>query len=139
MNPYLEKLLETGNSLMIYKDSRLLFQSRSKGVAPHIEAIQTLGDQLRGSTVVDKLVGKAAALLILYEGAGEAVVDVVSSLGRQVLEARGLRLVYREEVPHIKTREGVVFCPFERAVQGVEDPEEAYKVVLETLEGLRGR
>ena len=83
MNGYLEDLDETGNSLMIYKDGRLIYQSKSKGIRPHLEAIEVHGEALSGTVMVDKIVGRAAALLILYSGAAETYAQVLSRPGKQ--------------------------------------------------------
>jgi len=136
MNSYLEELDKTGNSLMIYSDGRLIFQSASKGIRPHLEAIETHGEALRGTLMVDKIVGRAAALLILYSGAAEAQAHVLSRPGRQVLDMYGLPTSYVELVDHIKMKDGSIYCPFERMVQGVTDPDEAYAAIVEKMRSL---
>ena len=88
MNGYLEELDKTGNSLMIYSHGQLIFQSTSKGIRPHLEAIEAHGDGLRGTLMVDKIVGRAAALLILYSGAAEAHAQVLSRPGKQETRTR---------------------------------------------------
>ena len=137
MSSYLDALERTGNSLMVYKDGALVFQSSSKGIRPHLEAIDCLGEDLRGTVMVDKIVGRAAALLILYSGAAEAHAAVLSAQGRRVLEMHGLSFTYAEEAEHIKMQDGRIYCPFEAMVQGLTDPEEAYKVIVEKMRSLR--
>ncbi len=136
MNGYLEELDKTGNSLMVYRDGQLIFQSASKGIRPHLEAIERHGEALRGTLMVDKIVGRAAALLILYSGAAEAQAQVLSRPGKQVLDMHGLQTGYVELVDHIKTRDGSIYCPFERMVQGVTDPGEAYAAITERMRSL---
>ena len=137
MSSYLDTLERTGNSLMVYRDGDLVFQSSSKGIRPHLEAIALLGEGLRGTVMVDKIVGRAAALLILYSGAAEAHAAVLSAQGRRVLEMHGLSFTYAEEVAHIKMRDGRIYCPFEAMVQGLTDPEEAYRAIVEKMRSLR--
>ena len=139
MSSYLDTLDRTGNSLMVYRDGELVFQSISKGIRPHLEAIDQLGEGLRGTVMVDKIVGRAAALLILYSGVAEVHAAVLSTQGRLVLEMHGLRFTYREEVEHIKMRDGRIYCPFEVMVQGLTDPEEAYRAIVEKMRSLRGQ
>jgi len=133
MNNYLEELNNTGNSLMIYRGGRLIFQSASKGIQPHLEAIETHGEALHGTFMVDKIVGRAAALLILYSEAAEAHAQVLSRPGKQVLDQHGLSTMYEELVDHIKMKDGSIYCPFERMVQGISDPDEAYTVIVEKM------
>ena len=136
MNGYLEELDRTGNSLMIYSGGRLIFQSASKGVRPHLEAIDMHGEALRGTLMVDKIVGRAAALLILYSDAAETHAQVLSRPGKQVLDMHGLPTEYVELVDHIKMKDGSIYCPFERMVQGVTDPGEAYAAIIDKMGSL---
>ncbi len=136
MNGYLEELDKTGNSLMIYSHGQLIFQSTSKGIRPHLEAIEKHGESLRGTLMVDKIVGRAAALLILYSEAAEAHAQVLSRPGKQVLDMHGLPISYVELTDHIKLKDGSIYCPFERMVQGVTDPGEAYAAIVEKMDSL---
>ena len=137
MNHYLDILEETGNSLMIYKYGELIFESSLKGIRPHLKAINELGETLEDTLVVDKILGRAAAFLVIYIMAAEAITAVLSTPGKRVLEKYGVKFSYREEVPHIKMENGVIYCPFERMVQGMEDPDEAYKAIIEKMNSFK--
>ena len=137
MNHYLDTLEETENSLMIYKHGELIFESSLKGIRPHLKAINELGETLEDTLVVDKILGRAAAFLVIYIKAAEAITAVLSTPGKRVLEKYGVKFSYREEVPHIKMENGVIYCPFERMVQGMEDPDEAYKAIIEKMNNFK--
>jgi hypothetical protein len=137
MNHYLETLEKTGNSLMIYKNGTLIFESELKGIRPHLKAINELGQELEGTLMVDKILGRAAAFLVIYSGAAEAMTTILSTPGRRILDKYGLKYSYGEEVPHIKMKNGVIFCPFERMVQGIEDPNTAFKAIVEKMESFK--
>ena len=137
MNKYLEILEKTGNSLMIYKKGELFYESDLKGIRPHLKAINELGSELEGTLMVDKILGRAAAFLVIYSKAGEAISAVLSTPGKQVLDKYGLKYSYREEVPHIKLENGVIYCPFERMVQGIDDPDEAYRAIVEKMKSFK--
>jgi len=131
MNRYLEDLERTGLSLIIYRDGEVIFSSPSGGIRPHLEAIERLGrERLRGTVVADKIVGRAAALLILYSGAAEVHAAVMSMGGRHLLQENGVVFTYVVETEHIKVRDSQIYCPFERMVQGISDPEEAYEKII---------
>ena len=137
MDEYLRKLDEAGMCLMVYEEGSVVFQSKSKGVRPHLEAIEALGSRLRGAFVVDKIVGRAAALLILYSRAVEVHAGVISRGGRDVLNRAGVRLFSGVETEHIKMVDGRIYCPFEAMVQGIDDPEQAYHAIVKKMESLR--
>ncbi len=137
MTHYLDTLEKTGNSLMIYKEDELIFESDLGGIRPHLKAIDELGSELEDSLMVDKILGRAAAFLVIYAKAAEAQTLLVSSPGKQVLEANGIKFYAREEVPHIKMENGVIYCPFESMVQGINDPDEAYKAIVAKMESFK--
>jgi len=138
MNRYLDVLEKSGNSLMIYKNGELLFESDLGGIRPHLKSINKHGDALEGTIMVDKILGRAAAFLVVYSKAAEAITNIVSTPGKQVLEANHLKFSYLDEVPHIKMKNGEIYCPFESMVQGISDPIEAYTAIVEKMESFRG-
>ncbi|MCX6648848.1 MAG: DUF1893 domain-containing protein [Candidatus Bathyarchaeota archaeon] len=137
MDEYISRLDDSGLSLMVYDGDSVIFQSASKGVRPHLEAIDALGTRLKGTTMVDKIVGRAAALLILYSGAAEVHAGVISRGGRELLEHAGVKVAFGEETEHIKTVDGRIYCPFEAMVQGIDDPTHAYHAIVEKMNRLR--
>ena len=46
MDEYVERLDDLGLSLMVYDGEKVIFQSQSKGVRPHLEAIKAFGPLL---------------------------------------------------------------------------------------------
>jgi hypothetical protein len=136
MNHYLKILEKTGNSLMIYKKNELIFESSLDGIKPHLKAIKEIGPLLEGSMMVDKIIGRAAAFLIVYSKATEAITTIMSTPGKNVLEKNGIKFSYTEEVPHIKMENGVIYCPFESMVQGIEDPIVAYQAIVDKMNSL---
>ena len=130
MSRYLEQLANSENNLMIFREDELVFQSQGRGLAPRIEAINTVGrEDLAGVTTADRVVGKAAALLNLYMGAAEVHAGVISSGAKTLLSDHGVGYEFLEDTDVIKAKDGIVFCPFEKLVWDVSDPEEAYALI----------
>jgi len=126
----LERLDALGLNLMILKDGATLFSSAMEGIAPLVEAVEELGvGRLEGSTVVDRIVGKAAALIIAYFKAARVYAKVLSRRSAPVLDRCGIVCVAEEVVEEILNREGTDMCPFERMVLSIDDPAEGYEVV----------
>jgi len=129
--------MNSENNLMIFREDELIFQSSGRGIAPLIEAIDTIGrEDLRGVTTADRVVGKAAALLNLYMGAVEVHAGVISSGAKAILSEHGIQYQFLEDTDVVKAKDGVVFCPFEKLVWDVSDPEEAHTVIRAKLEEL---
>ncbi len=134
MSHYLEQLMNSENNLMVFREDELIFQSQGRGIAPLIEAIDTVGSEnLRGVTTADRVVGKAAALLNLYMGACEVHAGVISSGAKKILSEHGVQYQFLEDTDVVKAKDGVVFCPFEKLVWDVSDPEEAHTLIRAKL------
>jgi len=138
LSRYLRELRGRGLSLLIYdrEGERVLYSSVEGGVKPLIDAVETLGlDKLEGCIVVDKIVGRAAALIAVYVKASEVHAVVMSWGAERILHRSGIPYFFLAETSYIRGRQGGV-CPFERSVEGVEDPEEAYRRIRGLLSRL---
>jgi hypothetical protein len=137
MDVYLSELESSGMSLIIHREGHVIFRSSSKGLLPHLEAIRRLGrEALRGAVMADKIVGRAAALMMLYSLPSEVHAGIITIGGRRLLEGGGVRVFYSEEVEAVKVEDGEIYCPFESMVQGISNPEEAYKAIEARMGGL---
>lgn len=127
LSRYLSTLKESGKNLLVFRGDEVIFSSASKGVAPLIEAIDSIGRRrLRGVVTADRIVGKAAALLNAHMGAGEVHALLISAAAKEALTYHRLRFVFLEETEALKSPDGVLPCPFERLVRDISDPNEAY-------------
>lgn len=124
--------------LMIWKGGEVVFSSSSKGILPHLEAIERLGrERLVGSVMVDKIVGRAAALLMLYSVPEEVHAGIITTTAKELLRTKGIQVCLNTEVPTIKERDGRIYCPFEAMVQGISDPEEAYPAIVSKMQSMK--
>ena len=134
MSRYLEQLVNSENNLMVFREDELIFSSSGRGIAPLIEAIDAIGrENLREVTTADRVVGKAAALLNLYMGVVEVHAGVISSGAKKLLSEHGVGFEFLEDTDVVKAKDGVVFCPFEKLVWDVSDPEEAHALIRAKL------
>jgi hypothetical protein len=137
MTELFQRLDDLGLNLMIFKKELTIFTSAKPGIMPLLEAVDVLGlEQLKGSVVVDRIVGKAAALMFCYFKANRVYAKVLSKLGASVLNNYGIGCITEKVVEKILNREGIDICPFEKKVIDIEDPEEGYKVLLEAIKNL---
>ena len=87
-----------GWSLVVDNGAIRTFSGR--GVSDLYGLLTREPETLRGASVADKVVGKGAAALMV--------------LGLGLFAAAGIRVVCREEVPHIVNRTRTGICPVER-------------------------
>jgi len=130
---YIKKLDKEELNLIIIKNGEPIFKSSRKGMAPLLEAIENLGlPKLSDTIVVDKLVGKAAALIICFLKAREVQTKILSMTAREILEKHEIKYSSDGIIPKILNRSGTDLCPFEKAVSDTQDPVEGYtQVVIE--------
>jgi hypothetical protein len=123
-------LLKNRNlSLIIVRDGKVIFESRLPGIAGLIQAIESMNMLLHSSSVADRIVGRAAALLLVYSHVSEVYALTMSSWGLAVLEEAGIRVEYDVLAPRILNRRGDDICPFEKISLTASSPDEAYKIL----------
>ena len=138
MDAYLAELDRSGMCLMIWRHAEVIFSSPSKGIRPHLEAIKRLGkERLRDTVMADKIVGRAAALLMLYSVPAEVHAGVITTKARELLEAGGIMVYPNTEASAIKEKDGRIYCPFEAMVQGISDPEKAYNAIVSKINSVK--
>ncbi|MEM1543683.1 MAG: DUF1893 domain-containing protein [Candidatus Bathyarchaeia archaeon] len=130
-------LKERGLSLVIVRDGEVIFESKFRGIIGLIQAINVLGGDLSSSSVADKVVGRAAALLLAYSRAGEVYAAIISELGLSTLNEYGIRVEYDTIVPKIMNRRGDDICPFEKISLTISSPKEAYERLKNYAESFR--
>ena len=131
LTSYIKRLDEEKLNLIIIKNRKDIFKSSKKGMVPLLDAIENLGlPKLSNSIVIDKLVGKAAALIICFFKAREVQTKILSVKARDVLEKYEIKHSSYTVIPKIMNKSGIDICPFEKAVSETQDPTEGYKQVI---------
>lgn len=93
---------------------------------------------LVGYAVADKIVGKAAMLLVKL-GVSAVYGEVASVSGVEFLRAHGVEVSYGSLVPYIVNRDKTGCCPMEQAVKDATDVEVGYRLLAETCQILQKR
>ena len=119
-------LAETGCSLAVVRGaSTATFAQR--GIRPLVECLDRDESFLSGACVADKVIGKAAALLMVYGGVAEVFAAVISDAAAGVFEAAKVSFTAEKRVPYIINREGTGMCPMEQKALPMHAPEEAFR------------
>jgi hypothetical protein len=113
-------------SLVIVKDSNSLFESNASGIDGLLQAIEDLGNNIIASSIADKVVGRAAALLIIYSDIKEVYTTFLGEEGFRLLKEHNILVEYENLVPTILDREGKNMCPFEKFAMTINLKEEVY-------------
>ena len=107
------------------------------GVAPTVRLLES--GVLGGSIVVDKIIGKAAAMLLTLGEVRFAHGVVMSNSAAEWLRDHGVLFSYDTMVDYIINRAGDGMCPMEETVQGVSDEKIALALLKNKIEELKAK
>ena len=97
------------------------------------------GGLLRGARVADKVVGKAAAALMVLGGVSEAWGDVMSAPAAELLNANGVAVTHGVLVNHIENRSHTGWCPLETACRCCATAEECLVAIKAFVAAMKGK
>jgi hypothetical protein len=112
-------------TLTVFCNGTPIFISHGKWLYPLFELEAYLAERVfqpENLILQDKIIGKAAALLIHRLGFRTVQAGILSRLGEAVLQRHGIVYTYEQLVDRIH-------CQTEEVLATVEDPEEAYRLV----------
>ena len=112
-------------TLEVFRGGERVFVSEGRWLHPLVELDRYLAESevdSAGLTVRDKVVGRAAALLMVRMGIGRIHARLLSELGRDALDAHAVSYTFDELVPRIA-------CRTEALLHDETDPEAAYALV----------
>ena len=110
-----------------------------RGVADLYDLLQEDASFLHGASVADKVIGKAAATLMILGKVKEVSVHTISLPALQLLQEAGIPVQYDEAVPHIINRDRTGWCPLEQASRDLHSAEEIYPVIQNFVMQQRNR
>ncbi|WMI80751.1 DUF1893 domain-containing protein [Anaerotignum sp. MB30-C6] len=112
--------------------------STQKGIAPIMEILKSEAQFLEGAYVADKVIGKAAALLLVKGKISHLYAGVMSAHAAEALKENNIPFEYGKSVPYIINRRKDGMCPMEATVLEETNVEEAYLKLQNKLAELRG-
>lgn len=122
-------------SLAVYNGGKTV-TFNEHGIITLLRLVKEDRSLLVGATVADKIVGKAAALLLINGGVKRIYGGVMSVSATTVLRAYGVKYSYGTLTERIINRKGNDICPMEKAVAACSDPKDAVGVLTAAIEEL---
>ncbi|MDW5298830.1 MAG: DUF1893 domain-containing protein [Sedimentibacter sp.] len=123
-------------TLAIVKDGKLVFSSYERGIKPLYTAVEQLKNELEGSSVADKVTGKAAAMLCKYANIKELHTKLISENAMKLLNETSIVYEYDEYAPYIKNRDKTGMCPVETLSLEVHNINELLLRIVNFLESI---
>ncbi len=125
-------LNDNGLSLLV-RNHGITTQHGQQGISDLLSLISKSPERLRGAVVADKLIGKAAASVIVCGGVKSVYTNIISSPAKQMLDKAGIEVHYDEEVPQILNRDMTGQCPIESKINDADNAEDCLKILIEQL------
>ena len=132
--------LERAKSLLKSTDSTIavvsvddVYTSQERGVKPLLHLLTEKKGFLKGASVADKVIGKAAALLMVLGEIKEVHTLIISEPAIKVFEKYNIPCFYDKKVDRIVNRTGDGLCPMESLCLDVEEPQEAFMAITNKL------
>jgi len=126
----LGQFINSGDTLWVYKGTKLIFQSRKERLMPLLDYIDAFVPRIKGVTIFDCVVGNAAALLLKKALCLKVHSPLASQAAVRSLEKFGISYHFLKIVPCI--REGSDICPMEKLSEG-KTPDEFYQAVKDLV------
>jgi hypothetical protein len=127
-------VLETSDvSVVVIKNGQIILKKTGDGIKPILETIEELGDKMHGSIVGDRILGKASALLCRYANVKAVYSPQATKTAIALLIIGGAVSQIDQMIPFITNRSGNGLCPFEKMLEGVGEPNEAYNILKEKV------
>jgi hypothetical protein len=121
-------------SLVVVKNGQTLLIKQSEGIQPLLTAIDTLQSEIQGSTVGDRVLGKAAAFLCVHAKVGSVYTSQATKTALAILIRAGIPGQAEKMVPYLHNREKTDVCPFEKMLTNVDSAENAYQILKQHYE-----
>ena len=113
-----------------------IYISEKRGVAPILEKIDSDPEFFKGASVADRVIGKAAAMLLEKYGAAEIYAQVTSEYAIAYLNDKNVGFTYDKRVDHIINRAGTDMCPMEKTVLHISDADEGEKLIRNKIKSM---
>lgn len=127
-------VLDTSDvSVVAAKNGQVLSKKKGDGVRPFLEVIEELGEEIHGSIIGDRILGKASALLCRYSKVKAVYSPQATKTAIALLIIDGIQSQIDHLIPFIKNIDGIGLCPFEKMLEDVNSPQQAYDILTENI------
>jgi hypothetical protein len=113
-------------SFAVAKNGKIIFKGKANGIVDFLIAIRNLGEELNDSSVADRIMGKATAMLSIRSKVKNIYAKLMSKYAISALKQNGIPFVCERKTDVILNRARTSICPFESMAIQSNNPEEAY-------------
>lgn len=119
------EMIKNGLTCFVYlKNGK--YTSQYAGIRPLFQPLKNDKTFFEDAFVVDKVIGKSAAFLILYGKVKKVHAFIMSEHAKNLLDKYNVEYSYDKLVPYIINNLKTDMCPMEKTVLNIEDIDEAF-------------
>jgi hypothetical protein len=111
---WIEEFLDSADTLRVYNGGNLIFCSDKDRLAPLTDFLKDFAPSIGKLYFLDRVVGNAAALLLVRACCSEVYSEVGSELAAHTLLDAGIKFEFKLKVPFIINQRGDGMCPMEK-------------------------
>jgi len=109
-------------SLALIKGNKIVFSSKSSGLRPLAECVKKYKSKIKDCILHDKIIGLAAARLVVYsEMINGVFTSIASKPAIELLKNGNIKLSAQNIVDNILTKDKKNICPMELKAMKIED------------------
>ncbi|MDD3656105.1 MAG: DUF1893 domain-containing protein [Atribacterota bacterium] len=131
LNKAKEILQKEKYTFVLIKRGKLIKTSYKKGVLPLLEVINGDDQVLNKAIIADKVIGRAAALLVANYQVKAVYAGTISENAREILDNNSVFYQFGQCVPYIKNRNQTDQCPLEKLTSSISSSDSAYEQILQ--------
>ena len=131
LNKAIEYIKNGEATCIVMKDGEIIDKTSGIGVKPILGFLES--GSLKGMQVADKVIGKAAAMLLTLGGVTYVHGEIMSKSGQDYLQKNGIANGHGLLVENIINRDGTDLCPLEKSVVEIDDLQEGYQAIKDTI------
>jgi len=126
----------TKYSLALIQGYKIIFSSQRHGLKPLWDCLQNYRQTKERFILHDKVIGLAAARLVVYSGiTAEIQTFLISQPAKKFLDENGVKVEAEKTVANILTQDRRSICPGEIIALDTADPDEFFKKIMAMFSG----
>lgn len=125
----LTEILHASGASCVVENRGEVRQFYQRGVKDLYCLYKTESSFLCGAKVADKVVGRAAATLMILGGVESIYAQTISTLALQTLSNTDIKVIFEKEVPYIINRTKTDLCPLERATKHLSSTDDIFAAI----------
>jgi hypothetical protein len=123
-------------TFVVIKKGKIIKEASGIGVKPILQLLDNEPHTLKDASICDKIIGKAASMLLILGGVEYIHGEIMSVSGRDFLLKHNIPHNCEILVNHINNRKNDGICPLEKAVTNIYEVQEGYKAIKDAIVAL---